>query len=154
MVHKAERWKVGGTMSLISNRSVLLFASILLLGMLTFPSPAQADDEEPLAARIFDANWNHVEMMTVTVNQTFDLYGHATGGFIPYRYVWRDGVLILATTSVLSHSLSEPGDYVIVLIVRDMLDQESTDSVSVTVLPATVPVSRNTWGAVKSLYRA
>jgi hypothetical protein len=89
----------------------------------------------------------------VQQNQQFTLYAYATGGFVPYIYVWKEGELVLSTISVLTYAFPEPGNYIVTLIVRDMVYQEATDSVFLTVLPSLVSVGPSTWGAIKELYR-
>jgi hypothetical protein len=106
---------------------------IAAVAALALPAPARAEDEEPLIAWILDANWVHVEFMTVREGQAFALIGYATGGLIPYWYAWKEGEQTLSTIDVLTHSYSVPGYHVIVLYVGDMATQVATDTVRVTV---------------------
>jgi hypothetical protein len=140
-------------MSLVNVRYVLVFAFLLALFALTLPAPAWAEDEEPLRAWILDINVISIESIAVLEGQGFTLLGVATGGCVPYHYVWKEGEQILGAISVLTFVYSEPGDHTIELIVTDILTQVATDTVHVSVLPSPVSVGASTWGAIKELFR-
>jgi hypothetical protein len=138
-----------GAASAVLLMCILLFSSSVVStvntgasigsGVIGSPTVKPSDLIPPLDAMIVDEAYNSVETLTVNVDQLFTLIGLASGGYIPYFYVWKDGDLILSTSYILTTSFSTDGTYLITMIVRDMMDQEASDSCTITVLPVAPP---------------